>query len=142
MGRRPSTARSTRYTAQPVHDPQAARVHFLERRIVLITGKGGVGRTTVSAALARAASATGKRVLLTELGDPEGGYSAIGRRFGREHVAPEPVVVAPNLRLNHLWARTGHELFLGNALPGALVRAAVRSKAVDKFLTAAPSFHE
>jgi arsenite-transporting ATPase len=117
-------------------------VHFLERRIVLITGKGGVGRTTVAAALARAAAAAGKRVLLTELGDPEGGYSAIGRRFGREHVAPEPVVVAPNLQLNHLWARTGHELFLGNALPGALVRAAVRSKAVDKFLTAAPSFHE
>lgn len=117
-------------------------MHFLERRIVLITGKGGVGRTTVAAALARAAAAAGKRVLLTELGDPEGGYSAIGRRFGREHVTSEPAPVAPNLQINHLWARSGHELFLGTALPGALVRAAVRSKAVDKFLTAAPSFHE
>ncbi len=117
-------------------------MHFLERRIVLITGKGGVGRTSVACALARAVAAAGKRVLLTEIGDPEGGYSAIGRRFGLETISHRPVDVGANLRVAHLWARTGHELFLSEALPGALVRAALRSKAVDKFLTAAPSFHE
>ena len=63
---------------------------FLSRRIHLVTGKGGVGRTTVAAALASAAASHGKRVLLTEIGDPEGGYSAIGRKFGREHLTPDP----------------------------------------------------
>lgn len=117
-------------------------MHFLDRRVLLISGKGGVGRTTVTAALARAAARRGKRVLVCEIGDPEGGPSAIGRLLGVE-VGPEPRPVEAGLDAAHLWARTGHELFLTSVLPGkALVKAALRSKAVGKFLTAAPSFHE
>lgn len=36
-------------------------------RVVVVAGKGGVGKTTVTAVIARAASATGQRVLLVEL---------------------------------------------------------------------------
>lgn len=42
-----------------------------ERRFVFVTGKGGVGKTTVSASLARAASRRGRRVLLA-VTDPSG----------------------------------------------------------------------
>jgi arsenite-transporting ATPase len=38
--------------------------HLLTRRILFFGGKGGVGKTTCAAALALAASRTGRRVLL------------------------------------------------------------------------------
>ncbi len=115
---------------------------FLERRIHLITGKGGVGRTTVSSALARAAARHGKRILLAEIGDQEGGYSAIGRHFGVEQLMPTPQELEPGLLACHLWGAAGHELFLHRILPGALVRTALRSKALGRFLLGAPAFHE
>ena len=115
----------------------------LNRRVVLVTGKGGVGRTTVAVALARLAAREGKRVLLTEVGDPEGGYSAVGRHFGVDHLEPEPKPIGDGVLGAHLWARSGHEAFLSSVLPAPpLIRAAVRSKALSKFLVAAPSFHE
>ena len=44
---------------------------LLPLRAVLVTGKGGVGKTTVTASLARFAAAQGKRVLCAEMvGDP------------------------------------------------------------------------
>jgi len=118
-------------------------VHFLDRRVLLISGKGGVGRTTVTVALARAAARAGKRTLVCEIANPEGGPSAIGRLLGARSIGPEPAPIERNLDACHLWARTGHQGFLQSVLPSrTLVRAALRSKAVSKFLTAAPSFHE
>src|SRR5438105_1480217 len=38
------------------------------QRLVVVTGKGGVGKTTVAAALARAASGAGRRTLAVEVG--------------------------------------------------------------------------
>jgi len=44
---------------------------FAPRRFLFITGKGGVGKTTVTAALARSLSARGLRVLVTACGAKE-----------------------------------------------------------------------
>ncbi|MBW2271982.1 MAG: AAA family ATPase [Deltaproteobacteria bacterium] len=120
------------------------RMDILSRRIHLITGKGGVGRTTVAAALAVAAASRGKRVLLTEIGDPEGGFSAIGRKFGREHLTPDPEPLGPSgLRGCHVWATRGHELFAHSVVPaGPLIRAALRSRTLRKFVAAVPSLYE
>lgn len=115
---------------------------FFQRRIHLITGKGGVGRTTVTAALARAA-ARDHRTLLLELGDPGEGPSPLARLFGREHLPIEPGLLEPGLHGARLWAPAGHEGFLRATLPGgALISAALRSRALSRFLIAAPSFHE
>jgi CO dehydrogenase nickel-insertion accessory protein CooC1 len=43
---------------------------LLARRLVVLTGKGGVGKSTVGAAIALAARARGKRVLLVEVAAP------------------------------------------------------------------------
>jgi anion-transporting ArsA/GET3 family ATPase len=117
---------------------------FLSRRIHLVTGKGGVGRTTVAAALAIAAAEHGKRVLLAETGDPEGGFSAIGRKFGRDHLTPDPEPLGPERLMGcHIWATRGQELFARSVIPaGPLIRAALRSKALRKFVTAVPSLYE
>jgi anion-transporting ArsA/GET3 family ATPase len=45
---------------------------LLARRLLFVTGKGGVGKSTVSRVLARAAEARGKRTLLTTAGTEEG----------------------------------------------------------------------
>src|ERR1039458_2420776 len=62
-------------------------------RIVFVLGKGGVGRTTVSAALGLALAARGERVLVFEwtVADP------IAPWFGLPPVGPQPAEVAPGL---------------------------------------------
>jgi anion-transporting ArsA/GET3 family ATPase len=49
-------------------------------RFVVVSGKGGVGRTTVAATLARVAAARGKRVLLAAAAATD----RLGRLFGRD----------------------------------------------------------
>ncbi len=44
---------------------------LLERRLVIVTGKGGTGKTTVCAALALAGAQAGRRVLVAEVGRDE-----------------------------------------------------------------------
>jgi anion-transporting ArsA/GET3 family ATPase len=44
---------------------------LLDKRLVLVTGKGGVGRTTVATALGLAAARRGRRVVVCEVGDQQ-----------------------------------------------------------------------
>ena len=127
-------------------DPQSSPLAgFISRRILLVTGKGGVGRTSFAAALGIAAAAAGRRTLLLEIAESEGGYSPLGRPFGLEALTdrPTPVPEHPGLSIAHLSARTGHQRFLSTILPSkSLAAAALRSKSLRKFLEAAPSFEE
>lgn len=64
-----------------------------ERRFVFITGKGGVGKTTVAAATALALSRQGKRVLLTSCDAKE----RISTMLGTAPLTPEITEIAPRL---------------------------------------------
>ncbi len=64
-------------------------------RIVLITGKGGVGRSTLTAALAKLAGRAGKRVLVAEIGEPGEDYSPLARHFGRDRLPLRPRTPPP-----------------------------------------------
>jgi anion-transporting ArsA/GET3 family ATPase len=65
----------------------------LDRQLVLVLGKGGVGRSTVAAAIADQLARAGKRTLLyeTNANDRFGAY------FDRPPVGAEPVQLAPSL---------------------------------------------
>jgi len=66
---------------------------LLSRRLLFVTGKGGTGKTTVAASLARHAASTGTRVLVVEMDDK----GALAAALGCGPLAFEPVEVAPNL---------------------------------------------
>ena len=117
---------------------------LFEKRVVLVTGKGGVGRTTVTAALALAAARAGKRVLVTEIREPtEQGWSHLARYFGRETLPHTAEELAPGVRGSLLVTEKGTELFLGSVLRvRAMARLAMRVGPLVSFLHATPSFHE
>jgi len=72
----------------------AALARVLNLRFVIVSGKGGVGRTTVAAALARAAAGAGKRVLIAQTHSAE----RLGRMFARAGGVGEAVVnLAPGV---------------------------------------------
>ncbi len=64
-----------------------------DRRLILVVGKGGVGRSTVAAAIASRSAASGKRTLLfeTNANDRFGSY------FDKAPVGTELAQLAPNL---------------------------------------------
>ncbi len=66
---------------------------IFERRLVLVTGKGGIGKSLVSAALGQAAAAQGKRVLLLEFG----AVDQLAPLFGVESIGHERREVSPGL---------------------------------------------
>jgi anion-transporting ArsA/GET3 family ATPase len=116
---------------------------LLSKRIVLFTGKGGVGRTTVAASAAVLARRAGRRVLVMEVGDEGNDYSPLARHLGRERLPTTPEALAPGLDGVVLLPRTGQELFLRTVLKlEALSRAAVSSDALQRMLSAGPSFRE
>jgi anion-transporting ArsA/GET3 family ATPase len=64
---------------------------LLDLKLVFVTGKGGVGKTTVASALALLASSRGKRVLICEVdarGDVAGFYEAPPTGFHEKEILP------------------------------------------------------
>jgi anion-transporting ArsA/GET3 family ATPase len=108
---------------------------------VIVTGKGGTGKTTVAAALAVAAARAGQRVLVAEMtpdeqlpgriapGSPDAGYA------GRE--------LRPGLRSMYVdpFAALGEYLGLQLHTPG-LVRRVLETQAFRQLMNAAPGWRE
>lgn len=68
---------------------------MFQRRFVIVTGKGGVGRTTLAAALGMAAARYGLRTCIVQLNTRD----EIGRIFGVDSDCYEPVPLTPDLPL-------------------------------------------
>src|SRR5919198_3665641 len=78
--------------------PDLMEALLRDRRLLYVTGKGGVGKTTVAAALGMAAASAGRRTIVCEVADQD----RVSRAFRREGVVPETEV-----RLaDNLWAIT------------------------------------
>ena len=66
---------------------------LLDKRLVIVTGKGGVGKSTVSLAIALAAAREGKRTILCEVANQE----QLSRAFHRAEVGFHEVELTENL---------------------------------------------
>ncbi|HJU28565.1 MAG TPA: ArsA-related P-loop ATPase, partial [Candidatus Binataceae bacterium] len=111
--------------------------NLLNRRVVAILGKGGVGRTTVSAALASFAAARGMSVLVMETDPRIPIAAAYGKRPGIE-----PLELAPNLHGMFLGGQEALENYLGFVVPRPVLRAVFASSLYQYFVHAAPALRE
>lgn len=127
---------------RPAPSP-SSRTRLLPLRAILVTGKGGVGKTTVAVSLARFIASQGKRVLVTEIGSEGQTTSALADALGVDKITDEPREIAPGLSLAALDPATGLSRFLRDVLPmKILADAAMRAGAVRRFFAAAPTFPE
>src|SRR5438270_12708543 len=67
-------------------------------RVVIVAGKGGVGKTTTTAAFALAAARTGMSVLILEVE----GKSGLSAAFGRPQLTYHETELAPGIRARTL----------------------------------------
>ena len=116
---------------------------LLDKRMVLITGKGGVGRSTVTAALAQAGARAGKQVLLAEVADGGDDYSPLAQRFGINQLPRKAAEIAPGIHGSQLLSDAGVELFLISVLRvGLLAKTALGFEPLRRLFSAAPSLRE
>jgi anion-transporting ArsA/GET3 family ATPase len=121
---------------------QAAGPHapaLLERRLVFVTGKGGVGKTTVAAALALLAAENGKRTLACEMdakGDLASFYETGPATFAGHDVFPGLRVMSMDTE-----ASLREYLKLQLRIP-VIGRIGPLARAFDFVATAAPGVRE
>ncbi len=112
---------------------------ILDRRVVLVTGKGGVGKTTVSALVALRAARAGKRVLLCETSGTTQ-VPAVFRARGRGY---EPVEVAPRLWTLSITSEAAIEDYVVMQLRfRRLYKMVFRNRVVGPFIDAVPGLHD
>ena len=115
----------------------------LQTPLHLITGKGGVGRSSFAIAFGQLLAKHGKKTLILEPADAEGGESMLGRMLDVRQLQARPIQVQKNLFVAALVAKVGHERFLRSLIPmKKLVKAALDSQALSRFLVSAPSMYE
>ncbi|MBL8917677.1 MAG: ArsA family ATPase [Myxococcaceae bacterium] len=116
---------------------------LVQRRLIIVTGKGGVGKTTLTAALARHYAESRRRVLAAEIVPTAETPSQLAIALGVRGLTEEPQRIAPNLSAVLVTPTAGHHRFLQASLPIKLLAdTAMRSQALRKFLSAAPGFSD
>jgi hypothetical protein len=112
---------------------------LLDRRLLVVTGKGGTGKSTLSAALALAGARRGKKVLVCEVTARE----RVSDFFGKPSSGPQIRELLPNLYSVHVRPREAmREYALMILKYETLYKLAFENAAARYFLAAAPSLAE
>jgi anion-transporting ArsA/GET3 family ATPase len=119
---------------------------FTASRLVIVAGKGGVGKTTVTAAMARAAALAGFSSLIVEIE----GKGQLARAFGQEPFDYDEVVLCPgggpdgaaDVRARGLTADDALLEYLEDHGLSRVSKRLVSSNAIDMVATAAPGIKD
>lgn len=112
---------------------------MLDKRLVIVSGKGGVGKSAVAAGLSLLAQRNGLRVLAVEMGSAGG----LSTHFSTGPLGFEPREVSPGLHAMHIVRSEAllEYLALQLRLPG-MGRFGAVARAFDALATAAPAIRE
>jgi len=116
--------------------PTPPLLSLLDLRLLVLSGKGGVGRTTVAATLARVAARRGKRVLVAQTDAVE----RLGKLLGRPGpIGSKVVTVAAGIDAVNMTPKEAlHEYVLMALKYETLYRALFENRAARGFLSAVP----
>jgi anion-transporting ArsA/GET3 family ATPase len=111
----------------------------LDKRLVLVTGKGGVGKTTVAASMGLMAARRGKRTIVCEVAEQERMSSA----FGVEGIGYSESELAPGLNAISIAPERAKQEWLQHQLrSGALAGILGHSRLFQYLTAAAPGLDE
>lgn len=119
---------------------------LLDKRFLIFSGKGGVGKSTVSAAVAVAAARKGKRVLILEVGDQERMPAIFGvKKAGYEGArvyGSEKGDVAPIWSMCLTPRDSLHEFVIRQVKFERVYEAVFENRVIKYFTAAAPGLDE
>lgn len=111
---------------------------LLDKRLVIVTGKGGVGRSTVAGALGLVATRAGKRTMIAEVAQQE----RMSRAFRREGVGYSETELAAGLWAMSVDPQRALDEYLGQQIGGALAGVLIHNRIFEYFVAAAPGVRE
>jgi anion-transporting ArsA/GET3 family ATPase len=106
---------------------------LLDRRLVVVTGKGGVGKTTVAAALGLLAARDGKRTVICEVAEQE----RLSDLFGVDASGHEERELAQNLHSVSVDPELAKEEWLRYQLKSGTLAGVLGGSSVFRYLSAA-----
>jgi arsenite/tail-anchored protein-transporting ATPase len=112
---------------------------LLDARLLLVTGKGGTGKTTYAAALAVLGAVRGRRAVVVELDNQRPSLTAVFHREPRFQPAP----VRPNLDLANLAWEGALHAYIESVVPSRRVTNLIlNNPVVGRFLDFTPGSRE